>query len=59
MSILLVSILVAALLLLLVLIPALGLQLCLRLIGPPPTRRPATPISASPARTFGLFRVAR
>jgi hypothetical protein len=55
MSILLVSMLVPALLLALVLIPTIGLQILLRLIGPPPARR--TP-PASPRRSFGLFRIA-
>ena len=67
MSILLVSILVPAVLLLLVLLPTLALQALLRLIGPPPARRPpatsgrkerAAPIQASPTRFFGLFRAA-
>ena len=67
MSLLLVSILVPALLLLLVLIPTIALQILLRLIGPPPARRPpaarggtegAVRIQSSPRRSFGRFRIA-
>jgi hypothetical protein len=68
MSILLVSLLVpAVLLLLLVLIPTIALQMLLRLIGPPPARRTpaarnrkerAPRIQDSPTRSFGLFRIA-
>ena len=66
MHILAVSILVVVLALLLVLIPAIALQLLLRLVGPPPARRPpavrsrkerAAPIQDAPARPLGLFRI--
>jgi len=66
MVILLVSILVAALALLSVLVPVIALQILLRLVGPPPARRPpalprrkktAAPVRASGARALRLFRV--
>jgi hypothetical protein len=67
MVIFLVSILVAALALLFaVLVPAIALQILLRLVGPPPARRPpaaprrnkhAAPVQDSPVRVLRLFRV--
>jgi hypothetical protein len=52
MSILLVSMLVLAVLLLLVLIPAIGLQSLLRLVGPPPARRPPGGLRSARGRSL-------
>jgi hypothetical protein len=67
MAIVLGVILAAAISLLLVLIPAIALQMLLRLVGPPPARplpsmragetRP--PVQEAPSRPLQLFRVAR